>query len=73
VVAHEMNKDHKPLLETGQTGLFDFVGSGGSQGHRRLWQGRSSPGQVAYDLEAEQDPRQIKELWRQLEDLIEEK
>jgi hypothetical protein len=30
-----------------QTGLSGFVGSGGSQGHRWLWWGRSFPVQVA--------------------------
>jgi hypothetical protein len=28
--AHEMNRDRKPLLKTGQTGLSSFVGSGGN-------------------------------------------
>jgi hypothetical protein len=33
---HEMNKSGKLLLETGQTEQSDFIGSDGSQWHRRL-------------------------------------
>jgi hypothetical protein len=33
---HEMNKSGKLLLETGQTEQSGFVGSDGSQWHRRL-------------------------------------
>jgi hypothetical protein len=70
--AHKMNKSWKLLLETGQTRQFDFIGFGGSQGHRRLRRGRHSPSQVTSD-QGGQDPRQLKELWQRLRDLNEVK
>jgi hypothetical protein len=66
----KLGKLDSPVWQTGQS---SFVGSDDSQGHRRLQQGRPSPSQVASDQGEEQDPRQLKKLWRQLRDLIDKK
>jgi hypothetical protein len=68
-----MNKNRKPLLKTGQTEQSSFIDSDGNQGHRRLWWGCHSPGQVASDQGDGQDPQQLKELWQWLRDLNEVK